>query len=117
MTKSRGLKLSYFTFSFRFPTTKLPHRPPLIENKRAQQFGGNKQALVRWVVGVYGDCGREEERETAPQHPHPTPASICLQDGSGANGYVTILARAGNDEQRERMVITNSGDDKQEDEK
>jgi hypothetical protein len=27
-------------------------------------------------VGVYLDCGREDERETAPQHPHPTPASI-----------------------------------------
>lgn len=32
------------------------------------------------------------------QHPYPTTANICSQDGSGAKGCVTILAEARNDE-------------------
>ena len=63
--------------------------------------GGNQHLLTWWVVGVYGDCGREEGREMVPQHPHPTPACIYLQGESGANSYIIILVRNKNKEQQE----------------
>jgi hypothetical protein len=63
-------KLFYFLFSISYNLTR---RPPLIENKRARQLVGDNQVLVRQVVGVYGDCGREGGKGDGAPAPAPHP--------------------------------------------
>ena len=59
-------------------------------DNNAEQHGtpphGYERLLVQQIVGVY--CkGVREEGDGAPQHPSPTTASTCSQDGPGANSH------------------------------